>query len=382
MSLTWAAVRRERLRRHFLAEPVAPERMLEVVGQVGGIHAQMAPSAELAIGLRVRGITRQDVRRALWTDRTLVKTYGLRGTLHLFPTSELPMWLAALRTRPAPRAQNPTVQAVLPPEKRDRVVGAMLDALEAGPLTREALGTEIERRVGAWATARVFAAFGGHWPPWQLALSHAASEGLIVFGPSDGSRVSYVRVDQWLGPLRAVDGPAALREVARRYFFAYGPATHEEFARWFLMQPRAARELVRSLAAEGGLEPVSVEGWTGWVAGGPPKRPPASRARLLPHFDCFVVGSHPRNKLVPEDLPASMRRAPAANFSVLLVDGMVGGVWKRARRGKTLEVRVNAFAPLSSTQQAQVEQDAQRVGEILEAPTRLEFGHVEPRGHM
>src|SRR6185369_844902 len=81
-------------------EPIDLKR---VVADVCGIHAQMPPSAELSLGLRLRGITRQHVRDALWKDRSLVKTYGLRGTLHLFPSTELPMWLAALRTRTPPR---------------------------------------------------------------------------------------------------------------------------------------------------------------------------------------------------------------------------------------------------------------------------------------
>ena len=41
------------------------------------------------LGVRVRDITRRDVREALWEKRTLVKTVGLRGTLHLFPAAEV-----------------------------------------------------------------------------------------------------------------------------------------------------------------------------------------------------------------------------------------------------------------------------------------------------
>jgi Winged helix DNA-binding domain len=383
MTITWQDVRRERLHRHYLTHPAPRSKLLNVVGQVCGIHAQMASSAELSIGLRVDGLTRQHVRAALWNDRALIKTFGLRGTIHLFPTPELPLWLAALKARTPPRAvQNRDADLALPPDKRERVIAAMLDALVSGPLTREALGDELERRLGPWATERIFPAFGGHWPPWQLALAHTATDGLIAFGPNHGSRVSYVRLDQWLGPLARVDGEAALREVARRYFFAYGPATHEEFARWFLMHPGAARALVDELAADKTLEPVDVEGWPAWIAGGLPSRPRASRVRMVPHFDCFVVGCHPRTQLLGEELPPVMRKAPAANFSVVLVDGVVNGVWERRKRGKALELRVDTFVPLSDAQQAEVERDAQRIGEILESATELTFGHVEPRGHM
>src|SRR3954447_20519929 len=101
--MTWREVWAMRLRRHWLAAPAPAERMLDVVGGVCGIHAQVTASAELSLGLRVADITRQHIRDALWKDRTLIKTSGLRGTLHIFPTRELPLWLAALKAKPAPR---------------------------------------------------------------------------------------------------------------------------------------------------------------------------------------------------------------------------------------------------------------------------------------
>src|SRR2546423_1225166 len=62
-----------------------------------GIHAQVMPSAELSLGLRVRGLTARSLGDALWKTRELVKTYGPRGTVHLLPAKELGFWLAALR---------------------------------------------------------------------------------------------------------------------------------------------------------------------------------------------------------------------------------------------------------------------------------------------
>ena len=117
-SMTWAEVWQPRLARHALLQPALPAGMLDVVERVCGIHAQMAPSAELSLGLRVDCITRQHVRRALWKERSLVKTCGLRGTLHLFASRELPMWLAALQARTPPRAPNATERDALRPERQ------------------------------------------------------------------------------------------------------------------------------------------------------------------------------------------------------------------------------------------------------------------------
>src|SRR6188508_237247 len=82
-SLTWAQVWGRRLARHALLTPQPRAHLVEVVRTVGGIHAQMMSAAELSIGVRLAGVTREDVRAKLWQRRSLVKTYGLRGTVHL-----------------------------------------------------------------------------------------------------------------------------------------------------------------------------------------------------------------------------------------------------------------------------------------------------------
>jgi hypothetical protein len=72
--------------------------MLDVVSRLCGVHAQLMSSAELTLWARVDGLARDDVASALWDQRTLVKTWAMRGTLHLLPSSELGLWLAGLGT--------------------------------------------------------------------------------------------------------------------------------------------------------------------------------------------------------------------------------------------------------------------------------------------
>jgi hypothetical protein len=381
--MTWREVWAMRLRRHWLAAAAPADQMLDVVGGVCGIHAQVTASAELSLGLRVAGLNRQDIRDALWKDRILVKTYGLRGTLHIFPTRELPLWLAALKAKPAPREPNRIELETLAPERRKAVIEAIREALDCQILTREQLGREIEQRVGTWATEEVFPAFGGNWPRWQLALGPAAADGIVAFGPNRGNRVTYVRLDQWVGQPGSVDGGAALREACRRYLAAYGPATHVEFARWFATPPKAALDILHSLGDE--LEQVDVDGWRAWL---PANATPLTagdsvrRVHLLPHFDCYVVGSHPREQLIPHSAPDALQGGTAAPFAVVLVDGVVGGLWERRKRGKVLQIRVDPFCQLDAQQERDLEAEATRVGEILETEVEFSFGHVESRGHM
>jgi hypothetical protein len=369
-----------------LLQPAAPEQLVEVVGEVCGIHAQIAASAELSLSLRVVDTTRQDISAALWQSRRLVKTYGLRGTLHLFPSRELPLWIAALRAKTPPREATRQELDALPSQRKAEMVEAIVMALEGRQLTRDELTEHLQKRLGGWATEAAFPAFGGQWPRWQMALHQAAQDGLIVAGPPRGNRVTYVRTEDWLGPLEQVDGHAALREVCRRFLEAYGPATYVEFARWFYTRPAAARELMASMD----LEPVEVEGWRAWIPRGATPEPPGvsqsqsdlTRVHLLPQFDCYVVGSFPRDQLIPPNAPPALRRGTAAPFAVVLIDGTVGGLWERRKRGDQLEVRVHTFEPLTSQQRREVEHQAERVGAIQQLRASVSFGHVEARGHL
>ena len=81
--LSWTQVCARRLDRHALSAPSQDARPADIVGTMCGAHAQALSAAELSIGLRLVGITRADVREALWTERSLVKTFGPRGTVHL-----------------------------------------------------------------------------------------------------------------------------------------------------------------------------------------------------------------------------------------------------------------------------------------------------------
>jgi hypothetical protein len=359
--------------------------MVEVVRAVAGIHAQMLPAAELSLGVRLTNATRQDVRAELWQRRRLVKTYGLRGTVHLFPSDELWLWMAALRANRRADEDRWLTQMGLNMDHKDAIVAAIGDALDGRCLTRQELGLEVERRVGSWASDAVSPAFGGQWPRWLVTLGAAATAGMLCFGPNQGSKVTFVRPDQWLGSQESIDETIALREVFRRYLSAYGPATARDFAQWFNMPPRAANHLVQAMADD--LQEVSVEGHTAWMLAGEARQswPQVQDVvTVLPHFDCYLIGCHPRDRLLPEAwAQRGLTRGSIGNLPLLLIDGVVAGIWQQRQRGRRLEVRVDPFASLSPNQYQQLEAAVARVAEILEAErAALSVGAVEARPHL
>src|SRR5947207_7707060 len=98
LKLTWPQAAAWRIRRQHLDRRAPAGSLLAVASRLCGLHAQVMSSAELTLWARVEDLDRREVQRALWEDRTLVKTWAMRGTLHLLPANELPLWHAALGT--------------------------------------------------------------------------------------------------------------------------------------------------------------------------------------------------------------------------------------------------------------------------------------------
>lgn len=379
--LTWGQVCARRLERHGLAEPLVGAKPADVVGAMCGAHAQIITAAELSIGLRIAGATRQDVQDALWTERSLIKTRGPRGTVHLLPAKDLPMWTGALSAIPSSRDPN-RKDALLTPEQTDEVIAAIDDALTDSELTVDELTDAIVERTGPWAGEPAMPAFQAMWPRWRDAEGAATNRGAMCFGPNRGRKVTYTSPRRWLPGFHPQDGKQALAGLLKSYLHGYGPATSEQFARWISVSPRWARDLFDSLSDE--LELVEMEGRQAYVVAGDTKAPANAPqgVRLLPHFDAYVVGCYPRDLVFPgKAFERALTGGQAGNYPVMLIDGVVAGLWHHRRAGKTLEITVEPFAELTSAQGVDLDAQVERVGEYLEGMPRLIVGPVTVGPH-
>jgi Winged helix DNA-binding domain len=381
-ALTWSGVTARRMARHALAEPAADLSPAGIAGVLCGAHAQVLSAAELSIGRRIAGVTRADVQRALWEERALVKTFGPRGTIHLLPTADLPMWTGALSALPSSVPAHPE-GVRFTPEQADEVIAAIGGALADSELTVGELTEAIADRAGPWAVERTMDAFQDRWPRWRQLTSTAAHRGMLCFGPGRGRRVTYTNPRRWLPGLRPMDGEAALRTLVTRYLYAYGPATPQHFAKWLGIPLRYSAGLFGKLAGE--LAYVELDGDPGWTVAGDTGTPsqPHRGIRLLPYFDAYVVAGQPRERLY-SGAAATRALTPtgqAGNYPVLLVDGVVGGVWHQRRSGRKLAITVEPLRELTAPQRRQLDDEISLVGAVMQATPTLTVGTVTAGAH-
>jgi Winged helix DNA-binding domain len=384
MEVSWPTANARRLQRHWLypAAPLGTDPM-QIAVRICGAHAQVLSAAELSIALRIDGATRATVRRSLWEEHRLIKTHGPRGTVHLLATEDLPVWTAALSAIPA---QSPFPDDVrLSVEQAEDIVAAIGDALEDAELTIDELDQAVVDRVGAWAGDRVMPAFQEFWPRWRQAVSMASHRGVLCFGANRGRRVTYTNPRRWLPNFRPLPHDDAVAKVITNYLFAYGPATPQKFAQWIgAPTPWAIEQFEQS---QRHLTEVIFDGTRAWVVEGDTSMPAANEALgsvlLLPYFDSYVVGSHPRDPLFPGQATARAR-APsgqAGNYPVLIIDGVVAGVWHQRRFGKWIDVTVEPLNMLSLPQRRALQAQVDRIAGILNGEPRLTIGTVTAGPH-
>lgn len=337
----------------------AKKDLSRVVGEIGGVQAQVMSAAELQAGVRV-DCRVDDVRDALWKRKTLVKTWLMRGTLHLIPADDLPLFTAAMRTRWMRMRNSWLTYVQLSEPEFLALVEAIGEALDGQVLTREELVEKVAK--GRPEHIRQVMRSG-----WGMILKPVARRGLLCFGPSRGQSVTFVRPQQWLSAWRDVDPDEALLEVARRYLRAYGPATKEDFVRWWGTWSGVGKAAWSGLGDE--LAAVSIEGRRADVLSSDVQRIAKQRVedsvQLLPPFDPYVMGHSSRDHIVETANLSKVSRTAGWISAVVLVDGQVAGTWTHVAARDTLRITVEPFRRLNAKTAADVHRRAESLAEVL-----------------
>jgi hypothetical protein len=308
--------------------------VVAAVRRLLAVQAQDIAAFPLALRARVAGITATDVAAAR-DDRSIVRTWGPRGTLHLIAAEDLPWLFPLVRTSPAHSL------------RRLRQLGVFADLDEAtktvdramsgqGPLTKAELGERLAR-TGLAAEGQAIVHLAGL----------GALAGLVVLGPDRDGKPTYVHAADWLGaPVpTTTDREKALAELVRRYRRAHDPAEPADLAAW------------------SGLPLTEVTG--AWHETPDQPGEAGDVVRLLPGYDEYLLGWRTR--------PVAPRHAPAIHpgggvlRAAITVNGQLRGTWRTRRTARELRIVVEPFEPLPDPVRAALDAEVADVGRFLGA---------------
>jgi hypothetical protein len=365
--LTGDQVRALRLRAQRLAGR-RPRDVADAVRAVGGLQAQDTAASRLAVRARAAGVDEAAVRRACNRDRSVVRTWAMRGTLHMVAAEDAGWLVALLGPVFAAAGRRRRLQLGLDERVCERALAALPAVLADGPLSRADL-------------VRGLAAAGVRIEPTGQAPAHlvayAAMRGLVCRGPDlDGDEPSYVPMAEWAGAGRALGPDDALAELARRYLGGHGPAGPEDLAAWSGLPLGRARRAFELVAGE--LGEVELDGRRLWApAGAVAARPRAGRpvVRLLGRFDDYLLGWRGRDLILEARFARRINAGGGWVHPALVVDGRVVGTWRARRDGGRLDIAVEPFqGRLPDAVGPGLEAEAADLGRFLAAEPRLRTG--------
>jgi hypothetical protein len=343
--------------------PQSPDRVADVaqlVQKMGGIQAQDAAAARLAIGVRGNGLTLESVERAVAEQRSIVRTWGPRGTLHLLATEDIGWLLPVLGPVFIAGGQRRRAELGLDEAKCARGIAALGEILAGRePLTKAEIVEELDRHyIHMEGQASIHL------------LARAALEGVICLGPERGSKSTYTLLSEWVKLAKPWPEEAAYRELARRYLGAYAPATPEDMAAWSglpMNKIRAAWQAIARVLIE--VEAAGMRAWMlqeqeAWLAVQPAIGP---LVKLLPAFDIYLLGYKKRDLIVYSEYTKRIKAGGGMLKPVLLVNGRARGTWKSTRKRDVLEVSVEPFEKLTSAEEQALQAEAVKLGLFLGA---------------
>lgn len=353
--VTLDQVRRFRLIRSGLLEPFAdPE---TAAAQLMGIQAQILPAAGVALWNRTRGLTHERFEQLLYDERTLVKLWGQRGTLHLYPSRDWPLVCAMISGGKSWWGR--TAEKENRYDDYDRLVESVAIELRR----RETLGRSDLRTGDLGLTDE-------HLSPWGGVFADLVRRGYACHAGRD-SEGRFVARENWLPDLvwEPPDWETANLSALRRYIYCYGPTTVDDFRYWRAAYAEPARRWWKTLENE--LVPVDVEGATQYVfaADVAALAAPVDDAHwplhMLYRFDPLLLGHRDKRWIVPEAHYRQVWRPAGHIEGVVLVRGQAAATWRYERKGASLAIIVHPFRKLNLRVQRGIEQVAAHIAEFF-----------------
>jgi Winged helix DNA-binding domain len=326
--------------------------LAEVAASASGLQAQDVNASRLGVRARTVGVEEARVVTAYGLERSLVRTWLMRSTVHLVAAEDV-RWMVALfgpmierrflnvRWRSLGIDQS-TIAAAIP---------MAYEVLAGRELTRHELAAELADR------GIRLAADGQAATHLLLALS---CRGVTCRAGDRGREATFALLDEWVASTPGPSDPLA--ELARRYFRAFGPATAADFTAWSGLPSGAAIKVIRDELTE-----REFDGRRGWALG---TIEPARGLRLLPMFDNYLIGYRERSAMLDPGLQSLVYVGGIIKATVVC-DGRVIGNWRLDRSGRSATILITPFERLTRAHRSQLEQERADIEQFFGRPVGM-----------
>lgn len=268
--------------------------LVQIVKDISGLHAQVASTPYLSLWNRINSFQKEELNRELYERRTLVKIWGMRGTLHIIPTDYVVECYQA--TKRAGGRHSLKLEPIH--EQILKVLG------EQGPLTAHELIAHIPELKN-----NIQSKYPGVETLGQLCLREMSQSTVLMPSKPSGDWKSnlhtYVNFKTWLPSvnLDALNEHEAKKKVVFHYLAGFGPALVEDIAWWIGISKGDVKEIleemndevesiiIRSLESTFFILKSDLEHLEEFSIG-------KDSVHLLPKFDPYIMGYKNRERVI------------------------------------------------------------------------------------
>lgn len=303
----------------------------ELLTWMGAMQAQDFPMVKWAIGVRLAGSAEMNIEKAI-DKGEIIRTHLMRPTWHLVSAEDI-RWMLEL-TAPQIRASLQSRHREL--EITDQVLrksnSLIIKSLKGNNhLSRQELVKVFERNGISTGNNRA-----------SHLLLFAELDGIICSGVTKGRNSTYALLDERVPPAKRIPREEALALIARKYFSSHGPATLQDFTWWSGLPVGDARHALETIKSDFISEKAG-EGVL-WMPSLPKPMPEHSTAYLLPAYDEFIISYKDRNASLPSKIASKAVSSNGIFRPVIVVNGMVVGLWRRTLVKNRVNVETQFFA--------------------------------------
>ena len=322
----------------------------ELVSWLGAVQGQDYAGAKWSIGLRLNGIKDSDVEQAL-KNKTIVRTWALRGTLHIVAASDIHWLLKLISPRIISKNTRRYKELKLDKKTLSNSNKILRNALNNdNQLTRSELLKILNQKGISTEGQRGY-----------YMLQRASLEGLICQGVTQFNDPTYISLEEF--PENKIDNEAALAELATRYFQSHGPGTLKDFIWWSGLLAKDARAGLESVKSK--LKKEVIDGVTYWMSPIKSNQLDSPNINLLPGFDEYLLSYKDRSASIDKQIKRMLTPTNGLFRPTIIINGQVKGTWKRIiKKGKVI-IELNPFMPLDDDETEILSLKVQRFGEFL-----------------
>ncbi len=353
--------------------PTAERTVADVVGWFGAMQGQDFASVGWSLGVRT-GDTRDQVIAAFGSG-AILRTWPMRGTLHVLPGADARWMLEHLGARALRGAEARRQFLGLSAHDADRAADILGEALSGGrAMTRAECVAALE---GAGLPSAGQRAYHLLW--------YASQKGVTCVGPQRGTEQTFVLLDEFAPPAVELDRPSALATIAERFVRSHAPVSAHDLARWADLTVTDARA---GLAAAPGVLARPFGGRDLFVTEAqldtaPDRHAPPARAlpaRALPGFDELILGYRDRTAQIATDHEKLVVPGGNGVFApTLVVDGRIVGTWKRRELARRVEIVATPLTRITAARPAPTREVPRGVRDVHRQAQPDHLGRRLPR---